>query len=251
MTVMFDPGPIRAVVFDIGGTLLDFCGRESRAHVRQGAVRAHAYLNSLGINSIELGDYQKRIERRLLFAYLASRVMRREMDTTAQIRGVHTAMGFALDDPTLREVARRLYEPVRAIGSADARTAPTLATLRDRGYRLAVISNTIAPPPGLDDHLADQHLLDLLPVRVYSCEVGVPKPHPRIFRAALQRLELTAHQAVYVGDKPRIDVAGARRVGMQTILRHASDDAARIRPQPDRYIREIADLVDILPARNP
>jgi len=246
---MFQPQDIRAVVFDIGGTLLDFTEPETRAHLNEGAARAHAWLTERGMIRIDQRAYQKRMFRRFLRAYLWSRVVRGEMNTMANIQAAHRAIGLRLDDETLNRVARLMYEPIRPLGRADPQARDALAALRDRGYQLAVISNTVAPPPGLDDHLDDHGLLDLLPVRVYSCQIGVPKPHPRIFHAALTELGIPAADAVYVGDKPRIDVAGARRVGMGTILRHNGGGALPRGPLADCTIQRIAELLDLFPAK--
>lgn len=246
---MFDPHIVRAVIFDIGGTLLDFSGPESATHLKEGAARAHAWLTRHDLIRVGRPTYQKRIVRRFVRAYLWSRVVRKEMNTTANIRLAHESMGAQLDDQELDRVARLLYEPIRRLGVADPQTASALATLRNRGYRLAVISNTVAPPQGLDDHLSDHNLLDLLPIRIYSCQVGVPKPNPRIFHAALDKLKLQAADTVYVGDKPRIDVAGARRVGMQTILRYNGTSRPPKGPKADHQVQRIADLLDILPSK--
>ncbi len=58
---------------------------------------------------------------------------------------------------------------------------------------------------------------ELLEVMVISDEVGMKKPDPRIFRMALERLEVGAEEAVFVGDNLELDIAGARGVGMRAV----------------------------------
>lgn len=243
---MADLSRIRAIVFDIGGTLLNFEHPESRAHLREGARRAHAFLQSQCVNPPTVSLYTRRLERRFLAAYLWSRLRRGELDPVRTLQGVHDRLGIALDQRRLQQVAGLLYEPIHDIGHAAPGTVAALEQLRDRGYMLALISNTVAPPCGLDAHLEAEGLLHFFPIRVYSCEYGVPKPNRGIFASALQKIGVAAHEAAYVGDKPAIDVRGARRAGMTAILR-STDGRAHGRPKADLVIREISELPDLFP----
>jgi FMN hydrolase / 5-amino-6-(5-phospho-D-ribitylamino)uracil phosphatase len=57
------------------------------------------------------------------------------------------------------------------------------------------------------------HALDFC---VTAREIGVPKPHPRIFAAAVRRLGVAAHEVLHVGDDPARDIEGARAAGLRT-----------------------------------
>jgi HAD superfamily hydrolase (TIGR01509 family) len=85
-----------------------------------------------------------------------------------------------------------------------------LATLQSDGLKLAVVSNwDCALPERL-------HALDLLrhfDAVVTSAEAGVPKPEPRAFLLALERLGVAASRALHVGDE-EADERGARAAGM-------------------------------------
>jgi putative hydrolase of the HAD superfamily len=93
--------------------------------------------------------------------------------------------------------------------------AATLDALRERGLRLAVVSNWDHRLPGL---LADLDLARRFDAVVYSSEVGVEKPDPRIFAAALARLGVEAGAAVHVGDGRLEDADGALSAGLGAIL---------------------------------
>lgn len=90
----------------------------------------------------------------------------------------------------------------------------TLSALRERGLRLAVVSNWDPRLPELLDRLGLAPSFDAL---VYSSEVGVEKPDPRIFEEALRRLEVAAGMALHVGDGRLEDVEGAQAVGMRAL----------------------------------
>jgi putative hydrolase of the HAD superfamily len=97
-----------------------------------------------------------------------------------------------------------------------------LQALADTGVRLGIISNA--------DGLIGERLrtLEILQVGpglgievecvIDSGAVGVMKPDPRIFAMAVEAMGIDAADAWYVGDMPAIDVAGARRAGMNPVL---------------------------------
>lgn len=101
--------------------------------------------------------------------------------------------------------------------------AEALAGLRDRGLRLAVVSNWDVSLAGVLARLGLDRSLDAI---VTSAEVGAAKPRPAIFRRALELLELPPAAALHVGDSWELDVEGARAAGLEPVLLapHASAD---------------------------
>src|SRR5262249_17346035 len=93
-------------------------------------------------------------------------------------------------------------------------TREALEQLRN-GWRIAVISNA-------DGRIADILKLcgigDCFLTITDSGIVGHEKPHPAIFAAALQSLNVDAERALYVGDVYSVDYLGARQAGMEAIL---------------------------------
>ena len=90
---------------------------------------------------------------------------------------------------------------------------PVVDELRAHGLKLALVSNGIRD---LHEFVAHHHLdVDAI---VDSRTHGYVKPHPTIFRAALERLNVDAAAAAMVGDSPEEDVEGARSLGMRAIL---------------------------------
>jgi HAD superfamily hydrolase (TIGR01549 family) len=109
---------------------------------------------------------------------------------------------------------------------------PALYELKKRGLTLGLISNIDRDISATYDHLGLDKWLQL---KVTSQDVGVTKPHPEIFQAALQKAKVEPLEAIYVGDQYEIDVLGANRVGMRGILIDRHDffgnvtDSIRIR----------------------
>jgi len=87
----------------------------------------------------------------------------------------------------------------------------TIDHLKAAGVRVAVVSNSDGSVRGA---LGRAGLLELFEFVIDSHEVGVSKPDPRIFQAALARMGLEPSNAWYVGDSVYHDVNGARAAGL-------------------------------------
>jgi REG-2-like HAD superfamily hydrolase len=108
-----------------------------------------------------------------------------------------------------------------------------LAELRSRGLRLGVVSNW---DPRLPDLLERLGLSRHFEAVVYSSEVGVEKPDPRIFRTALLRLGIHPEAALHVGDGKLEDAEGAVAAGLRALLvdrRRGGGDLRDLAALPD------------------
>ncbi len=76
------------------------------------------------------------------------------------------------------------------------------------------------------DVMGVRHLFSVV---LISEEVGIRKPDPRIFRMCLEKLGLNPSEAIFVGDNPVLDVAGATAVGIRAIWLNCRG----IEPTPD------------------
>jgi putative hydrolase of the HAD superfamily len=92
---------------------------------------------------------------------------------------------------------------------------PTLQSLKEKGYILGMITNL---REDIKIYVRKLGLEPYLKFALTSEQVGCAKPDPRIFRAALEQAGVTAAEAIFVGDQYRLDIVGARGVGIQPIL---------------------------------
>jgi HAD superfamily hydrolase (TIGR01509 family) len=91
---------------------------------------------------------------------------------------------------------------------------PTLIEARARGYSLALLSNLAAPykQPVFELGLAER--FDAL---VFSCDVGLAKPDPKIYEHLARTLALEPAQVLMIGDTISDDVSGAREAGLHAL----------------------------------
>ena len=129
-----------------------------------------------------------------------------------------------------------MYKPESVVPDDVRRT---LLSLHESGYVLAVISNRDRP---FQDVLDSHRLSEFFPYSLAGGEVDIYKPEPGIFQHALQQLNVTAAETVYVGDNYYADILGARRAGLQPVLY----DPQHIFPEADCVT--IRSFDELLPA---
>lgn len=94
-------------------------------------------------------------------------------------------------------------------------TPAYLENLRERGYFLGVISNSIGT---IEEQLGRVDLLRYFHTVLDSAIVGMEKPHPEIFRLAIERASIAPSEAIFIGDTHSTDVGGAQLAGIHGVL---------------------------------
>jgi putative hydrolase of the HAD superfamily len=141
----------------------------------------------------------------------------------------------------LRDTLYRGFTDLANYGVFDD-VAPTLGALAATGRTLGVVSNY---EPWLEDLLAAEGVADLLPIRAISGIEGIEKPDPRLYELALERAEVDARDAVYVGDNPEFDVDPPTALGMYAVL---IDRRERHPDHPGPRVTDLRELTPLLAA---
>ena len=124
----------------------------------------------------------------------------------------------------------------------------TLETLKSRGYRLGLISNTS------DDNNV-QGIVDRWGLRpffetiVTSAALGIRKPDVRIFQVALDRFRVQPEAAAMVGDTLDADVLGANQSGIYSIWvtrRVQIPEEGELAIQPQAVVTALSQIPDLL-----
>ena len=214
---------IRAVLLDALGTLVHFEPPAPllRAELRERlGVEVSAEAATAAIRD-EIAFYKAHLHEGRDAASLAD-LRRRSADA------MRPALGIDGD------LTKALLAALRFRAYPDA--APALATLRDRGLAIVVVSNW---DHSLHERLAETGLASLVDAAVASAELGHAKPDRAIFEHALALAGATAGEALHAGDSPEEDVAGALAAGLRAVLvaRGASPEAS-----PAPVIGSLAEL---------
>lgn len=232
--------PVRAVIFDWGGTLTPW---HSVDLVEQWRVYAQLYAQ----DPRRAGE----LATRILAAEEAAWARSRHDGASARIAEVLTEAGVKSDHPG-HAAAQAAYEEFWEPHTFTDPDVPAVFTgLRERGIRVGVLSNTIWTRSYHDGVFERDGVLHLIDAAVYTSEIDHAKPHPRAFLSAVAAVGVQEPGAcVYVGDRPYEDVHGAQRVGMRAILvPHSDIPAAQQVPvdvQPDGVAHRLTDVLDLV-----
>ncbi|WP_018604454.1 HAD family hydrolase [Uliginosibacterium gangwonense] len=121
-----------------------------------------------------------------------------------------------------------------------------LRTLRERGYRIGIVSNGTTGTQ--NTKIKCSVLPELVDSIVISETVGYEKPDPRIYQHALSELGAETQSTWFIGDNPEADVLGAHASGITPIWieRHLAwpDHAPR---SYSARISSLSEVLDVLP----
>jgi len=233
---------IKAVLFDLGETLLNFGKVNTTRLFRQGAISSYDFLKNSGqpVDSFNYYYWRNLIALRI-WRWL-SNITGSDFDTLALLRKAGTKRGVKLNPEQWRHLAWLWYEPLSKIGRTEPKTKETLAVLKNLGLKLGIVSNTFVNGCSLDKHLKQLGILDFFTVRVYSYEFDFRKPNAQIFKVAAKKIGETLENILYVGDRIDKDIKPAVKTGMQAVLKAAYTNAGKKVPQGAWKINRICEL---------
>src|ERR1700686_4261697 len=245
---------IRALLFDINGTLIDI---ETDEWMDE-AYRAVAHFLTYQGIALHRGEVRDLYFQIMKEQFAASKEVYPEYDVVAVWREVlrrhATEYTRSLGPEKLLQMPLFLAELQRGISRkrlvAFPQAQEILAPLKTR-YRLAVVSDAQSAY-GLPE-LRAAGLADYFSPIIISGDYGYRKPDRRLFQNALDELRVRPEHAIFVGNDRYRDVFGAKQLGMKTVL-FASGPAAHHaqNAEPDYIIYHFSELptaVEFLAAR--
>lgn len=198
---------IRAVVFDWGGTLTPWHDVDL---VAQWYAYAEVY-DPAHAGSLARSLYEREAERWTVQRETSGAVSTGALDSIFLAEGIDItsalhlrALGCYLD----------FWAP-HTLADPDAQEV--MSTLKQRGYLVGVLSNTMWPRSHHQEVFERDDLDGYIDAAVYTSELPVAKPHSDAFAIVLRELGVTAAEAVFVGDRLWDDILGAQQVGMRAI----------------------------------
>jgi HAD superfamily hydrolase (TIGR01549 family) len=200
---------VRAVLFDLDDTLFDHrgCSQDALAAVQQ----CHARLGAMPLGQLEQvhAALLEQLHGDVMLGRVPLEDARRE-----RFRRLLVAAGATPDEDLVALTAATYRDRYREVRRAVRGAGALLGALAAR-VRIGIVSNNL-----FDEQQEKLRVCGLDPfvhALVVSERVGVSKPDPAIFAAALARMECRPDEAVMVGDSWTADIAGARAAGIWPI----------------------------------
>jgi len=232
----------KAILFDLGNTLVRYYTREEWPGVLEAAIReAAAYLT--GRNMWE-GDPTSLADR------IAAECGEPADHSVKPLEGrLARIFGFAEDaltDDANAGMCRAFLGPTFARAQLYDDALPTLAAVRARGLKTGIVSNLPwgSPPEPWLEEVARHGLREAVDTIVFCRDVGYRKPARQPFDSAMYQLGLVPSECLFVGDDPRWDIEGPRGLGMDAVL--LDRDGTRWAHAPDGTpcVRTLGELLE-------
>jgi putative hydrolase of the HAD superfamily len=233
------PGTKKAILFDLGGTLVHYCDRrEFPTILEQGInnVRDYLYLNGMlqisqedicrrvWLEDYENEDYRVRpLEQRLI------RIFRLQKEVCS--------------DELLETICGCFMTPFFKLAQLYDDTIPVLHQLNSEGYRVAIVSNSLwgCPAHLWREEIARQGLNKLINTTVFCRDVGWCKPAHQIYGCALAEIGARAEDCLFIGDDPRWNFYGPKAVGIDAVLLDRSGEMQEVTEERIENLYQIFD----------
>ena len=191
---------IRNIIFDMVGVLMRF--------------DTESYIEEHHLSEADVAILRKEVFRSLEWAMQDRGSISTQEAERRICDRVPAHLCFAVHD--------LLYREGRKIVPVDG-MRELLQDLKDRGFRLFVLSNTCVHWRSFWEEIQGHELFEDV---VISAEVGLVKPQPEIFRLACERFGISAGESVFIDDTPA-NAEAAYYVGMRAVVFHG--DTAELR----------------------
>ena len=179
---------IKAVLFDLGETLLSYGKVNTTRLFRESAKLSYKFLKNLcqPVGNFEYYCWRNLISLRI--HYWLAWITERDFDTLALLKKLSEKKGIKLKDQQWKELGWLWYEPLSKIAKTESQTKETLSLLKKAGLKLGIVSNTVISGSSLERHLEQLGMLEFFSAKVCSYEFDFRKPDVRIFEAGANQI---------------------------------------------------------------
>lgn len=224
---------IKAIIFDLDNTLLDFI------KMKQFAVKAAiTAMNEAGLEVDEEKAYEDIFNLYMEKGWENQQVFDDYLtQTVGEVSNKILAAGI-VSYRRAREATLLVYPNVNK----------TLIELIKMGIKLAVVSDAPSREAWMRLYYLNLHHV-FEPVLTFD-DTGVRKPSPKPFEMALKHLDVQPEEVLMIGDWPDRDVVGAKQIGMKTIFARYGDTFGTVESGADWDINDVYEVVGIIKELN-
>ena len=240
---------IKAVIFDLDDTLIDWSGfSQSYLELVQPAYgRIHSHLIAQGHNLPEPDIFVKLAMDSVVSEWQEAKKTFAGANFGDALQKTLAKCNIPADQYNLLELMK-IYDWGPAPGVEPyPDTHDVLTHLKQSQYKIGLITNAFNPMWMRDPELEAYDLLKYFDARITSGDTRFMKPHPAIYWRMMGLLELMPEDCIFVGDRPGHDIQGAHNVGMLGIMIDPPHlDRGFEGTKPDYVITSLTEMLPIL-----
>jgi putative hydrolase of the HAD superfamily len=212
---------MKAILFDLGHTLIDYYNDWEDPENRSIKRFYDAVVNA-GADADE-EDFVRFIKGLLDDGRKRKRTEMVEIPLETVLTAVLERYEMEEDDQLVVEGCDIFYSALMENRELTPGSLDMLERVKEKGYKIGLVSDVAWGLP-VDYPLQDLDHFGLEPYfddMVFSTDVGLRKPHPKMFKLALYNLGAKPEESFFIGNSIRCDIQGANTVGIRSILKES------------------------------
>lgn len=236
----------RLVLFDLGGTLINFDNSPWPELGMQGCIEGANFIKSeLGIE-ISAEVLNERLHNGIGRMVESLGDDESELDLIAMTRNTLADLGINLSDSLPERFIKAYYKPIGDQITLLPYAREILSKIRESGMTIGLVSNTIFPAEYHRNEMKSFGIFEYFDFTIFSSEEKIRKPGKDIYRKALRLGEADAHNTIFIGDRLVEDVGGPQSVGIKAVLKYIEGRDYSADIIPFETIGELKELEKII-----
>jgi HAD superfamily hydrolase (TIGR01509 family) len=236
----------RAVLFDLGSTLIEFENSDWASLGKQGVIEAYPLLKSTFPQIPPVEQFGPTFYLYLKEILDNERTDHSEFNLYELCQMIFDRMNLISRDGLIERFVHTYYQPIARQITMEEGAPEILKAIKDAGLTIGLVSNTIFPEKYHLGEMAQFGLLKYFDFTIFSCAVKTRKPGSKIFQMALDMAKTEPGQTVFIGDRFDADIIGAKNAGMTAVWKYHDKRENPDNVQPDYSITNLGELHTII-----
>lgn len=239
-----------AIIFDLGGTLIEYAGEYNAwpALEAPGLMAAHFYLLEKGVPVPDVEQFCQEGYSILPERWHQATSGKRNLTVEDFLVEILANLSIEIPPKPVLEKAARVYESAFCLGATPIpNSRETLVQLKQNGYKLGLISNTMFSE---EAHMADLEkfgMANFFDASLFSADADAWKPNLAPFQIILSELNVKPEKTVFIGDDPAADIGGGLKAGLYVVHFASSDRFPSINGlKPNATVHSLPEFVQLL-----
>ena len=233
---------LKGILFDMGSTLLEFENSTWEVLGQRSAEAGYKFLLEKNQKVPSKDEFCNVVKSSFIQARLEVELDLREYKYEEVILSIFNKLNLSTEDSLYSQFLEVYYKPVTVQVTLIEGAKEVLQFFKDKNIPLGIVSNTVFPKRFHLNELERFGLLSYFDFEIFSSNFGFRKPHPKIFEMALQKLGLKPEEVVFIGDRLKEDVGGAKEMGMKGILKYREGRNYSFPIVPDALVYNLIEL---------
>lgn len=234
----------RAVIFDLGGTLIEFENEPWDKLERNGMKTCHRFLVEHGFDIPSANEFAD-----LFVDYRAKKweeIKKDNVEVLFHKLCAEFIANYSIDlGDAIHEFVKVFYSSVTEQLQLKDGSLEALEFVKGRMLKIGLVSNSPFPADWHREEMKRFGIYKYFDYTLFSSEFGMRKPDAAMFSDCLSFLGVEPREAIHIGDRPTEDIAGAQAAGIRSVLVRREDRHLPEHIKPDFTIDNLRELLSM------